>query len=116
MKIYFLLDDDEPDVVADDLIDAIGLWLEAQETFVEVIDNRPDDVTKWELGVQLECKRKAHMKPALDFLFALAKKMEREFVIGLYDKKGAKENVCYFGHEEGCPDIDEVAMYLGLKR
>jgi len=41
-----------------------------------VIDNRPEDMAAWELGIQLECKRKAHMKQPLDFLFKLAKKME----------------------------------------
>lgn len=116
MKVYFLLDDEEPSLVADKLMEAIGVWLKGEESFVQAIDNRPEEMAAWELGIQLECKRKAHMKQPLDFLFKLAKKMEREFVIGLYDKQGARENVCYFGYEEGCPDIDEVAMYLGLKR
>ena len=116
MKIYFLLDDEEPSSVADQLMEAIAVWSKAEESHVEMIDKRPEDMAAWELGIQLECKRKIHMQPSLDFLFKLAKKMEREFVIGLYDKRGARENICYFGHEEGCPDIDEVAMYLGLKR
>jgi hypothetical protein len=114
MKIFFLLDG-EPSSVADQLMEAITVWVKSEETHVEIIDKRPEDMAAWELGIQLECKRRIHMKPSLDFLFKLAKKIEREFVIGLYDKRGARENICYFGYEEGCPDIDEVAMYLGLK-
>ena len=116
MKIYFLLDDEEPSSVADQLMTAIDAWLKTEQLAIEVIDDRPEDSSEWLLGLQFECKRKAIMKQPLEFLFKLAKKMEREFVIGIYDKSGARENVCYFGYEEGCPDINEVAMYLGLKR
>lgn len=116
MKVYFLLDDEEPESVANQLMVAINTWLEAEQLAIEVIDERPEDGSEWLLGLQFDCKRKAAMKQPLEFLFKWAKKAERVFVIGIYDKSGSRENVCYFGYQEGCPDINEVAMYLGLKR
>jgi len=115
MKLYFLLDDEEPEAVADKLVAALGDWLASTQLELTVVDERPDDVAQWQVGLQFECKRKAALKQPMEFLFTWAKKAEREFVIGSYDKKsGAREDVCYFGYEEGRPDLNEVAMYLGL--
>lgn len=117
MKLYFLLDDEEPEAVADKLVAALGDWLATTPLELTVVDERPDDVTQWQIGLQFDCKRKAMLKQPLEFLFKWAKKMEREFVIGFYDKEsGNNEDVCYFGYEEGCPALDEVGLYLGLKR
>lgn len=119
MKLYLLLDgladDENPVTIADKFQAAASSWLESEELEITLVDRRPDDVEKWQVGLQFNCKRKAELKAPLEFLFPWAKKEEREFVVGLYDKKrGGREDVCYFGFEEGKPDINEVAMYLGL--
>lgn len=118
MKLYILLDgladDENPTTVADKLQAAINLWLASEELEITPVDERPESKEDWQVGVQFQCQRKAALKAPLDFLFKWAKKAEREFVIGFYDKRsGEREDVCYFGFEEGKPDISEVAMYLG---
>jgi len=117
MNLYVLLDHDEPQALADDLMAHINNWLRDSELDAKALDIRSENSNEWQLGVQFECQRKMVLKQPLDFLFKLAKKMECEFVIGCYDKaSGNREDVCYFGYEEGRPDMDEVGIYLGLKR
>lgn len=117
MKLYILLDDESPDEVADKLMQAISVWLAEGDIDAQAVDLREGDAEDWQLGINLEAKRKAALKQPLEFLYKQAKKMEREFVVGLYDKEtGDREDVCYFGHEEGRPDLDEMALYLGLSR
>jgi len=117
MNLYILLDDEEPETIADKLMAKIDGWLQESELDIQPVDVRPENSSEWQQGVRFECKRKVGLKQPLEFLFMLAKKIEREFVIGFYDKEsGNKEDVCYFGYEEGRPDIDEVGLYLGLKR
>ena len=49
-------------------------------------------------------------------LYAIATKQKIEFVVGIVDDKtGESEEVCYFGKQEGMPDVFEIANYLGLK-
>jgi len=67
----------------------------------------------WELGITLRLKSKAELKEPLNFLYGLAKQTKCEFVVGIHHAAD-KEDICYFGHEEGRPDMHEVAMYLGL--
>jgi len=121
MKLYFLLDslldDEKPETAADKLVAALTDWLVNSDSEISLINERPEDVDEWQVGLQFDCQRKAALKAPLEFLFQWAKKAEREFVIGFYDKQSSsREDVCYFGHEEGRPDINEIAMYLGLKK
>lgn len=117
MKLYIFLDDESPDEVADKLVQAISVWLAESDVEVQVVDIREGGFENWLLGINLEAKRKASLKQPLEFFYKQAKKMEREFVVGLYDKEtGDREDVCYFGHEEGRPDLDEMALYLDLTR
>lgn len=67
-----------------------------------------------ELGIQIEVKKKQYLKEPLNFLYDLAKNEKCEFVIGFFEEDGAREDVCYFGYEEGRPDLYEIANYVGL--
>ncbi|MEZ5524801.1 MAG: hypothetical protein R3E62_07550 [Pseudomonadales bacterium] len=116
MKLYILLDDESPEEVADKLVQAMTKWFVDAELAGEIVDVREGDVEDWTVGLNLEIGRKAGLRKPLEFLYKQAKKMEREFVIGLYGKTGNREDICYFGFEEGRPDVDEVALYLGLNR
>lgn len=117
MRLYILLDDESPEEVADKLMKAISGWLEEADLDAQAVDIREGEFDDWQLGIVLETKRTSGLKKPLEFLYKQAKKMEREFVIGFYDKEsGEREDVCYFGCEEGRPDVDEVALYLGLSR
>jgi len=68
------------------------------------------------LGICWEIKKSKQLKVPLNFLYDLAKQHKQEFVICQGDDSSSElEEVCYFGHEEGKPDIFEVACYLGLE-
>ena len=43
----------------------------------------------------------------------MAKAYKCDFVVG-YVEQSEREDVCFFGHEEGRADAFEVACYLGL--
>ena len=59
-------------------------------------------------------KKNQHLKDPLSFLHGVAKDHKVDFVVGFFEENGDSEDVCYFGHEEGKPDIVEIANYLGL--
>jgi len=67
------------------------------------------------LGSRLEVKKNSQLKNPLNFFYGVAKFHKLEFVIAMQDEdSGDWEEVCFFGYEEGRPDIFEVACYLGL--
>lgn len=73
------------------------------------------DLVDEKLGLHLQVKSKFKLKEPLNFLYSIAKTYKCEFVIGMIDtNSGALEDICYFGHEEGRPDLFEIANYLSL--
>lgn len=93
---------------------AISQWLQATKSVATFIDETNDSGER-SLGIQLRIRKKGEMKAALQKLYEIAKQNKREFVIGIVDEKsGCSEEVCFFGHEEGKPDVFEIANYLGL--
>lgn len=126
MKIYIYVDND-------DLTDIVEPFEQAMKDFVESskfpedrcrfvhLDQddgeSPDRVTDWDLGLVLDTNKKFDLKEPLNFLNRLAKEHEQEFVVGHFDEDtGEPESVCYFGYEEGRPDLFEIGSYLGLKK
>lgn len=70
---------------------------------------------KSKTGIRLQLKSKYKLKEPLNFLHAQAKKHKCEFVVAqFYPETGDIEDVCYFGYEEGRPDLHEIANYLSL--
>lgn len=60
-------------------------------------------------------KSKFKLKEPLNFLYKIAKTHKCEFIIAMLDSEsGDLEEVCYFGFEEGRPDLFEIANYLSL--
>tara|TARA_R110001592_G_scaffold238227_2_gene497723 strand:- start:8896 stop:9270 length:375 start_codon:yes stop_codon:yes gene_type:complete len=67
------------------------------------------------LGICIRLKSKFKLKEPLNFLYSLAKVYKCEFVIAMSSEDtGALEDVCYFGYEEGRPELFEIANYLSL--
>ena len=126
MKIYFYIDSTDLDDIAEPVAQAISDWLAStQQGKAQLVNRRPEDeddagqarVGEWDLGLLLETGKKADLKAPLAFLYDLARQHECDFVVGIFDQQtGQPENVCYFGHEEGRPELYEIASYLGLKR
>lgn len=108
MHIYLsLVPDDEKDISAA-VEQAIEEWLaEGKEgiTLIRVEQGGP--------GLEVVMTSKFALKDPLNALQAIATKQKCNFVVGSIDAKtGEREDVCYFGHEEGRPDLHEIACYL----
>ncbi|MEH6626734.1 MAG: hypothetical protein V7739_09825 [Motiliproteus sp.] len=125
MKIYVQIDDNDGlDTSAATAINsAIVSWLEtsgSKAVQIGASDAKPETESQdHELqsppGIYMTVKRRAELKDPFNFLYPLAKQHKAEFVVGIIDEKsGDKEDVCYFGFEEGKPDIYEIANYLEL--
>lgn len=125
MKIYLYIDNNELEEQAESIEQKVTEWLEANPGKSRWI-NRPAEVVDkvklqrvgdWDMGLVIETGKKADLKEPLSFLYAIAKDHELDFVVGTYhEETGDSENICYFGFEEGKPDLFEIANYLGMKR
>ncbi len=125
MKIYLHLEADELDENEDRaeiLITAISEWLKEGKSAAQLVNANVEEGaergrTDWDIGLIIETRKKTILAKPLNFLYELAQKEQQEFVVGIYDETHSSyENVCYFGYEEGRPDLHEVASYLGISR
>ena len=67
------------------------------------------------LGISIQIKSKHKLKDPLKFLYSIAKTYKCEFAIAeVCSTSNEVEDVCYFGYEEGQPDLFEIANYLSL--
>lgn len=114
MKIYMLAEHDELASMAEPISAAITTWLEENPNNNLSLVAPSDD--ECQVGLNLETSKKMALKEPVNFLYFLAKQHKAEFVVGMESEAGERENVCFFGFEEGRPDINEIAHYLGLKR
>ena len=114
MDIYMIAISDELESVADDLRKALRPWVTQHENVLTLIDDQMEgDVSSIKIGVSLVVKKAHDLKLPLNFLFGISKTLKLDFVVGLLKEK---EDICYFGSEEGKPDMFEVACYLGVNR
>jgi len=117
MKIFFHIDNAELADIAEPVQAAIVSWVQDCDCTAQVVCERDSDDEILVLGMTLDTGRKAVLGKALDFLQGLAGKYQVDFAVGFIDAdSGRAHKVCYFGHEEGRPDIDEIGSYLGLRR
>ena len=124
MKIYITLDTQELDEVAsvaDPMTSAISEWIIEAAVPAELVNQSDVDATtnkglaSLTLGIYMTVKKSQHLKKPLNFFYTLAKQHKVEFVLGYFDDDfGESEDICYFGYEEGQPDIFEVGSYLGF--
>jgi hypothetical protein len=105
---------DLEDIVEPALSD-IRAWVE-KKSVIKLLDSRIEgSVEDWRVGICMKLKSKFKLKDPLSFLYELSKKYKCEFVVAEYDSQAdLAEAVCYFGFEEGEPDMFEIANYLGL--
>ncbi len=113
MKIYMLAEHDDLDEVGETMAEAISTWAATITRPVKVISPTEDDL---QVGIIMDVGKKIALKEPVNYLYTLAKEHKAEFVIGIISDDGSQEKVCFFGFEEGKPDINEIAQYLGLKR
>lgn len=119
MKIYFFAVHDEPEDYTPALATALSAWAEPKTTIQFVhrtddTDEAPKTALEVELGYELTLSKTQKLKDPLNFLYTLAREHKCEFVVGLINDNNY-EDVCYFGYEEGRPDMFEIAHYLGME-
>jgi len=121
MKIYIYAESDDLEEIAEPLTDAISDWLKKSGSNAELVNDRQhsdSDNTDsfWNLGLNISVKRKSDLRKALDPLYSIAKTERCDFVVGrASSKSGPAQDICYFGYEEGKPDVHEIANYLGFR-
>ena len=117
MKIFIHIDNTDLDDIATDVEAAIAGWVKDCGCTAEAINQVDVETGEWVLGMRIDTGKKAVLKKALDFLYGLARTYEQDFAVGYIDAdSGVAHKVCYFGNEEGRPDINEIGSYLGLRR
>lgn len=117
MKIFMHIDSPELDEIAPQVAAAISDWIKDCGCTAELIDSIDDESGDHTLGMRIDTGKKLILKKALDFLYGIAQECKIDFVVGFIDAETDEaEKVCYFGHDEGRPDIDEIGTYLGLRR
>lgn len=120
MKLYFYIDGSDLEDIAEPVATALAEWIGETNDKITLVNHRAEEnaakpyaLPDWDLGIHLTVKSKTELKDPLAFLYGIAKQYKRDFVIGMIDPKtGEHEDVCYFGNEEGRPDLYEIANYL----
>ncbi len=120
MKIFLFLDSHDTDEVSEPMAAAITHWLEKSQSSAVLINAQASQGAEgtrsdWDFGMIIDTNKKATLAKPLNFLYDQAREHRQEFVVGLIDEAtGRYEDICYFGYEEGKPDMFEFASYLGL--
>jgi hypothetical protein len=121
VNIYIFVDGPKPDD-AEQVEQDLKKWLEQEHSACLLITHHSSNEdtereSDWALGLEFETTNKRDLKAPLNFLYRMAQNYQLEFVVGLSDPtRGTRTPVCYFGDEEGRPDLHEIAHYIGLKR
>lgn len=113
MDLYIYADGEDLEELVEPLSESITTWIGDRTEGLSLVNQRDDDTLR--LGINITVNEKAKLKKPLIFLYKIAKEHKCDFVIGIFcPDTGSMEDVCYFGHDEGRPDMYEVANYLGL--
>ncbi len=115
MRIFIHVDTPDMDAVAEPLVTAIGNWIAGCNCTAQVVDDAAASGERV-VGLRIDTGKRAVLKTALDALHGLAQAHAIDFVVGYLDDAGTAHKVCFFGNEEGRPDIAEIGSYLGLRR
>lgn len=116
MKIFIHIDSPGLDTEFETIRETITSWIAECGCTAQLVDERDEDGEVETLGLRIDTGKKAMLKKALDFLYGLAKEQSVDFAVGYLDDAEQAHKVCYFGDEEGRPDISEIGSYLGLRR
>lgn len=116
VKLYICLDGEDIHDVAEDFLAAVEDWIGQQKRTFELINQQDTDAVETSrFGLAMTVKKTSDLTLPLDFLYRLAKQFKQEFVLSIWDSGTEQtEDICYFGHEEGKPDIYEIASYIDL--
>ncbi len=111
-NLYIQVESDDLQNIAQSVEADVAPWLVEKNTGAQLMSEREGE-DYLSVGINIQVRKKAGLKEPLRFLYSVAKTHKCDFVLGVYDGD-VKEDLCYFGHEEGKPDVFEVANYIGL--
>ena len=120
MNVYMYVDASDLDEIDVSIADTMAKWAESSKLkciFVKNQDLEGDelDLPSLELGLVLPINKSFDLKEPLNYLFKIAKTNQLNFVVGITDDNNeSREDVCYFGCDEGKPDFFEIGTYLGV--
>jgi len=114
LSIYCQFDDLDLDL---DFEQEVQLYEDVQaelEKWLETADQKHQLLNESSrIGLFTSATKPNQLKTPLNFLYSLAKEFKLEFAIAMQEDNEWHE-VCFFGYQEGRPDIFEVGCYLGL--
>lgn len=124
MDLTFYIECDDFDDIKTLALERLDAWMQDNPRKIKLLV-APDDLDHGDLeqidfieqlGLQLTITRKSQLKVPLKFLYQMATELKCEFAFG-YLPSGASqsETICYFGYEEGKPDLIELGTYANLK-
>lgn len=109
------LEDGDLDKMVSPISESVSNWIGENKKNIQLLNQQSETHDDLKLGMSLQIKSKFKLKDPLNFLYSLAKEHKCEFAIAIIcPKTGDSEDVCYFGFEEGRPDLFEIANYLDL--
>jgi len=118
MNLYMLAEHDDLDDFAEALYQELQVWAEPKTTMQAVY--RHDEAEQpslskrpIEVGLELTISKAQKLKDPLNQLYDFAKKYKCDFSVGIIEE-AKRSDVCFFGFEEGRPDMFEIANYLEL--
>lgn len=120
MNVYFFADHEEIEDCFEAIHKELAEWAEPKTTVTTILrtfetDTEPTTDREIEVGFEISVSKTQKLKDPLNFLYGVAKAHKCEFVVGLIEESSSYQDVCYFGFEEGRPDMFEIAHYLGLE-
>lgn len=122
MKIYIYAESDDLESIAEPMSEAIAQWIKKSGEKATLVNDHhqpaagEEGAPFWNLGINMEAKRRSDLKKALAMLYPLAREYKCEFVVGIASSgRGAAQDICFFGYEEGKPDAYEIANYMGFR-
>lgn len=125
MELHIYIDDSdmEPsrlEEIYEPISNEIAKWIGEKKNIVSLSatadsENLGDNKREQKLGLHIQIKSKHKLKDPLNFLYSIAKTYKCEFVIARVCPDSSDiEDICYFGYEEGRPDLFEIDNYLSL--
>ncbi len=115
MKIYMFAEHDDLQDFSEQLNSSLEKWAAEKTIFNSICRKEQLNTSRLiEIGLEFETNKSQKLKEPLNFLYGLAKQYECDFSVGIIEGQDYSD-VCFFGFEEGKPDMFEIACYLGFE-
>lgn len=114
MQIYILVDQPDLGEKEAEAVAAVQAWVNDNSAHATLVYSPASDEAELELGISMKIKAPKQLIAPLNGLYTIAKQYKCEFVLGVLTEQ-EREDICYFGHEEGKADAYEVGSYLGFE-